>query len=422
MMVRHLLLGFSAWAAVSTAVAEVPQQTQLMLEDMRTFSEVFARVQRDYVEETNDRELMENAIRGMLEELDPHTAYLTREQFAALEADTSGRYGGIGIEVLWIASDLQIIGVTEGSPADRAGLVKGDAIRLIDGETVSRMTASGWVKKVRGKSGSAVVLGIESEDGDTREVTLVREIIRVDSVKSKLYSQRYGYVRIISFQNDTDQATHQELTALLNQAGGSLAGLVLDLRRNPGGVLRSAVGVADLFLDQGLIVATRGRSDGADLEFSASPEDEIRGAPLVVIVDEGTASASEIVAGALQDHQRAVVLGVRTFGKGSVQSVLPLPNGGGVKLTTARYYTPLGRSIQAAGIQPDIDLSGDSRRQQKRDDPVPEARLTGHLSNTTEPETGSDTLLELAQQDYPLYRALMLLRGANLLGRAEPAE
>lgn len=413
------LLVFPPAVAISAEVSEAEAaRTQLSLEDMRTFSEVFARIQKDYVEETNDRELMESAIRGMLSKLDPHTAYLTAEELAALEADTHGRYGGVGIEVVWIEDDLMIAGATDGAPAQRAGIKSGDIIRKVDGQRVTRVAASNSVNRVRGKPGTKVVLSIQTAGNDKQtDVTLVREIIKVESVESELFAGGYGYLRIETFQTETAESVRQHLDQLELNAGGTLAGLVLDLRGNPGGVLNAGVGVSDLFLDQGMIVYTKGRVPDAELEFQATTDDQMAGAPMVVLVDKRTASASEIVAGALQDHKRALVLGERTFGKGSVQTVLPLRNGGAVKLTTARYYTPSGRSIQALGITPDIDVAGDSRSKAKTHSAdTGEARLSGHLQGDSTVNDEEMHLQQLAEDDYPLYRAMMLLRGVHLLG------
>ena len=422
-MISRILLGlliFLPLIALAEEVSEADaERTRLSLRDMRTFSEVFARIQKDYVEETNDRELMENAIRGMLSELDPHTAYLTADQLAALEADTNGRYGGVGIEVLWVDDDLIIAGATDGAPAQRAGIMSGDIIRKVDGQPVSRDSSSRSVNQVRGKPGTTVVLSIQpAGDGKLREVTLVREIIKIDAVESELFAGGYGYLRIDTFQTETADSVRQHLEQLERDAGSALAGLVLDLRGNPGGVFTAGVGVSDLFLDQGLIVYTKGRVAEAELEFKANSIDLLAGAPMVVLVDHRTASASEIVAGALQDHQRALVLGERTFGKGSVQTVLPLHNGGAVKLTTARYYTPNGRSIQALGIIPDIDLTGDSHSSQKNSSNTVsgEAQLSGHLKGNNTINDDALHLQQLAEDDYPLYRALLLLRGVRLLG------
>jgi carboxyl-terminal processing protease len=354
----------------------------------------------------------------MLSKLDPHTAYLTAKELAALEDDTNGRYGGVGIEVVWVEDDLMIADATSGGPAQSAGIKSGDIIRMVDGQKVNRVSASSSVNRVRGKPGTQVVLSIQAAGEDQQhEVTLVREIIKVDSVESELFTGGYGYLRIDTFQTETAKSVSLHLQQLEQNAGSALAGLVLDLRGNPGGVLNAGVGVSDLFLEQGMIVYTKGRVADAELEFQATTVDRLAGAPMVVLVDRRSASASEIVAGALQDHNRALILGERTFGKGSVQTVLPLHNGGAVKLTTARYYTPSGRSIQAQGITPDIDVTGDSRSKPKnRKNDSGEAGLAGHLEGQNAINNGDLHLQQLAEDDYPLYRALMLLRGVHLLG------
>ncbi|MDX1571964.1 MAG: S41 family peptidase [Xanthomonadales bacterium] len=406
----------------SVAVAQVddesiPQRTQLTLDDLRTFTEVFARVQRDYVEETHDRELLENAIRGMLSDLDPHTSFLNKEQYAALEEDTTGQYGGIGIEVLWIEGQLSVARVMPGTPAEKNDVRQGDRVLAVDGTPIADLPQPTALGNVRGRPGTEVVLTIQTEGEEPRDVTLVREVIAVASVDARLLDDRYAVITIRSFQEDTAEEVSSELERLKAQAGRDLDGMVLDLRGNPGGVLGSAVGVSDLFLEEGLIVYTKGRSTEAQLSFSAGPQDELSGAPIIVLVDDTTASASEIVAGALQDHGRAVVLGTQTFGKGSVQSVVPLYNGGAIKLTTARYYTPNGRSIQAAGIQPDIDISGDSFAA-VGDQGTREIDLDGHLPGDAEPSQAAD-MHGLAGEDYALYRALSLLRGHTILGRLD---
>ncbi len=386
---------------------------ELTLDDMRTFADVLGHVQRDYVDETSDRQLLEDAIRGMLANLDPHTAYLNREQFADLEADTSGRYGGIGIEVEWRGDDLTVVKIVAGGPADRAGVVAGETIRAVDEAAVSRSDPDAVIHRVRGEPGTAVTLTLAAPgEADPRQVSITRELIAVASVEGRLLEDRYAYLKIISFQTHTAEAVGDELDRIEALAAEPLEGLVLDLRANPGGVLNAAVEIADLFLERGLIVTTQGRREGSLMSYNAAPEDRLRGAPIAVLVDEGTASASEILAGALQDHGRAYVLGQTTFGKGSVQTVLPLRNGGAIKLTTSRYYTPSGRSIQTEGIRPDIDLSG---------------RLAGNATEASAPtadlaaETGlsGQRERELSDRDYPLYRALAVLKGVQILGKLE---
>lgn len=391
-------------------------KTQLTLDQLRTFSEVFGRVQRDYVGETNDVDLLENAIRGLLSDLDPHTAYLNPRQFKALDADNQGEYGGIGVEVLWVSGDMSVVSVSEDGPADRAGVRVGDRIIGIDGLSLEELRRPDAMDQVRGPAGTTVTLTVvNEEDGRIRELTVVRESISVASVETRLLEGRYGYANLLTFQTDTAEELSGQLSELAERAEGPLEGLVLDLRSNPGGVLSAAVGVVDLFLTEGLIVYTRGRSEQAELSFSAGPDDELNGAPIVVIVDGQSASASEVVAGALQDHGRALIMGSQTFGKGSVQSLIPLRNGGAVKLTTSRYYTPLGRSIQAAGILPDVDLTGD---RYARGEPLAvrrEADLDNHLESESATRLGDAEGEKL--EDYAVYRALSVLRSARILTR-----
>lgn len=399
--------------------SDIAQRTQLTLDDLRTFTEVFARVQRDYIEEVGDRELLENAIRGMLRDLDPHTRFLDREQFAALEEETSGQYGGIGVEVLWISGGMSVREVTEGGPAHDVGIRAGDVISLIDGEDVATMPAADAMAMVRGPVGTSVTLTLTGERfGQPWEVVVDRAAIAVPSVAAELFDNAYAHIAVESFQADTAEEVSAALSEMTREAGQPLAGLILDLRGNPGGVLSAAVGLADLFLSDGLIVYTRARTPEAELSFSAGPVDEMSGAPIVVVVDAGSASASEVVAGALQDHGRALVLGQRTFGKGSVQSVMPLGNGGAVKLTTSRYYTPSGRSIQAHGIVPDVDLTGDSHRPDQDGGRRREIDLDGHLQGLDGYADASDTG-SIVREDYALHRALSLLKAHRILGRLD---
>ena len=328
-------------------------ELSLTLRQMRTLTDVLGHLQRDYVEETRDSELLEKAIRGMVEGLDRHTLYLDREEYARLEDDTRGRYGGIGVEVDWRDSQLHIVGVTAGGPADGAGVKPGDVILAVAGQVLSQSRAQDALSYVRGRPGTEVTLTI-SRDGVDRDVTLVRETIRITSVYGNLLEGDIAYLKINQFQTRSGDNALEQLDALSAQVEGPLRGLVLDLRGNPGGVLTAAVSLTDLFLESGLIVSTRGRRDDRAAEYSAEPGDLLAGAPIVVLVDSSSASASEIVAGALQDHGRAVIMGETTYGKGSVQTVLPLRNGGAIKLTTSLYYTPSGRSIQDGGIEPDV--------------------------------------------------------------------
>lgn len=424
----------AALVLISAAALAAPQQDetqsgtaeteyQLTLEQMRTFTEVFARIKQDYVEQVDDKTLLQSAIRGMLSDLDPHTAYLDDLEYQQLEENTTGSFDGIGIEVVKSNGDIRIVSPIDGTPAAEAGIKPGDIIRSIDGKSTEDMSLEDAVKLMRGEPGSEVKLTLMREgEEELIELTLERAVVHVESVNARMLEPGYGYLRITAFQNDTPESTREAIERLVEENGGSLRGLVLDLRNNPGGVLNSAVTVADLFLEEGLIVYTKGRSDDARLRYSADTDAMAGDTPIVVLINEGTASASEIVAGALQDHSRAVLVGERSFGKGSVQTVLPLNSGSAVKLTTARYFTPKGRSIQARGIRPDIRVaegsfteSGDADRPRRR-----EADLTGHLAAEPVSEEGqASAAAELAANDFQLYQALNVLKGANILSRRD---
>jgi len=430
---RHglaLALSFLAGAAL-TAVhavwAEKPAPAALNtlpLDELRTFASVLDAVKQDYVEPVQDKALLENAIRGMLGNLDPHSAYLDAEAFQDLQVGTSGEFGGLGIEVGLEEGFIKVITPIDDTPAQRAGIRTGDLIIRLDDTSVKGMSLSDAIQRMRGKPNTPITLTIVREGVQKPfKVKLMREIIQVRSVKSRLLEPGYGYLRITQFQAKTAQNLQEALQNLEQENKAPLRGLILDLRNNPGGVLNGAVDVADTFLDDGVVVQTKGRSDGADQTFKATPGDLLKGAPLLVLVNGGSASASEIVAGALQDHRRALVLGERTFGKGSVQTILPLGNGTAVKLTTARYYTPNGRSIQAEGIVPDIELKS---LKVATDDGstdtglIKESDLSGHLrndrNNGSAPATANGASNgDLVQSDYPLYEALNLLKGMTLL-------
>ena len=396
------------------------KKSTLPLEDLRTFTEIFDKIKNDYVEPIDDQTLLENAIRGMLSGLDPHSSYLSPDDFQDLQAGTSGEFGGLGIEVGMENGFVKVISPIDDTPAQRAGVEAGDLIVRLDDTPVKGMTLNDAVKIMRGKPGSEIVLTIIREGQDQPlELTLIRDVIKVTSIKSRTLDEGYGYVRITQFQSPTGENLRQGVSRLKSDNGGSLLGLVLDLRNNPGGVLSAAVSVSDAFLKKGLIVYTEGRLAETKLKFNAKPTDVLNGAPLVVLVNAGSASASEIVAGALQDHKRAVIMGTTTFGKGSVQTILPMENKSALKLTTARYYTPSGKSIQATGIIPDIvldDLKFSDSASSSRDR-VTEADLAGHLKGEEETdETKSTGSTEtLASQDYALYEALNLLKGLTIL-------
>ena len=360
--------------------------SKVPLAEIRRFVAVYNAVREAYVDAVDDDELMQSAIRGLLLDLDPHSAYLDRDQSESFDEATSGAYDGVGVELQQQGDTLKVIAPIDGGPAERAGILAGDAIVAIDGKPIAQVEG---MKPLRGPSGSKVVVTLVREGrAKPFDVTLQREKIKLASVRSRMLEPGYGYVRIGSFQADTGADFQQQLDRLQAQAGGPLRGLVLDLRSNPGGLLTAAVQVADDLLDRGGIVSTRGRIPISDTRFDASPGDRLRGAPVVVLVDAGSASASEVLAGALRDNGRARIVGSRTFGKGSVQTVLPLDNGDSVKLTTARYYTPSGRSIQASGIVPDTELKPDPAliggEAPTSLPEVSEAILPGHLQGDDE--------------------------------------
>ena len=325
---------------------------------VKIFSEALSEIQKKYVEEKDGKDLIYGAIKGMLNTLDPHSAFLTPEEFKELEIETSGIFSGIGIEITLKDGILTVVSPIEGTPADKAGLRAGDKILQINDKNTKNMGLNEAVRVIRGPKGTKVNLTILQEgDKEPRKFTITREVIPIKSVKSKLLDDSYGYIRISTFQDKTIEDFQTALKKLEATKGG-IKGLVLDLRNDPGGLLNEAVKVADEFLDSGLIVYTQGRIKEQNMKFFAHPNKTQRTFPIVVLVNEGSASASEIVAGALQDQKRAIILGTQTFGKGSVQTIIPLDDGSGLKLTTARYYTPSGRSIQAKGITPDILVKG----------------------------------------------------------------
>lgn len=362
----------------------------LPIEEIRRYVSVYRTVQQAYVEEVDEADLMQSAIRGLLTDLDPHSAYLEREAAEAMTEQATGTYDGIGVELQQQPDrSLLVIAPIDDTPAARAGLRSGDVITEIDGEPIRADNVDGAVQTLRGPPGTAVELTV-LRDGEPGPITLtvVRERIQVASVRSRLLEPGFGYLRISTFQADTSRQVVRVLDELAEASGGTLSGLVLDLRSNPGGLLNSAVEIADTFIDEGVIVSTRGRLPFSNTEFSASPGDRLDGAPIIALIDSGTASASEVLAGALRDHGRARLMGNRSFGKGSVQTLLPLDNGDSLKLTTARYYTPNGTSIQARGLRPDLPVvsrNGAGRRNLRESD------LPQHLGrDPAEVEEGLD--------------------------------
>ena len=430
-MVITLVLSVSAICVATANTEQDSDIDTLPLDELRTFTEVFAKVKNDYVESIDDRKLIENAIRGMLEGLDPHSAYLDKASYRELQEGTSGEFGGLGIEVSMEDGFVKVISPIDGTPAERAGIKAGDLIIRLDDKSVKGMMLNDAIKLMRGKPGSEIVLTVVREGEDKPlNITITRDIITVKSVRGKTLEPGFGYIRISNFQTHTAEDLRKSLEKLKQENNNSLSGLILDLRNNPGGILNAAVGVSDLFLDSGLIVYTEGRIKDSKLKFIAKPTDILRDAPIIVLVNGGSASASEIVAGALQDHERAIIMGERTFGKGSVQTILPMNDEAALKLTTARYYTPSGRSIQASGIEPDIIIENirvegivDTSTGQ-----IKEADLSGHLKNgqiednkdskdNGESEDENKKQKEekngpsLAETDYQLYEALNVLKG-----------
>jgi len=401
------------------------KDTPIPLEELRAFTDAYARIKNDYVEEVDDKSLLENAIRGMLTGLDPHSSYLNAEEFKDLQIGTSGEFGGLGIEVGMESGFVKVISPIDDTPAERAGIQAGDLIIRLDETPVKGMTLNDAVKVMRGKPGTVLTLTI-IRDGEEKplKIPVTRAVIQVKSVKSKMLGDRFGYVRITQFQTHTTESLLSAISKLKKDAGGSLKGLVLDLRNNPGGVLSASVEVSDAFLNSGLLVYTEGRVQDSRLRFSAKPGDVIDGAPMVVLINGGSASASEIVSGALQDHHRAIIMGTKSFGKGSVQTIMPARGGSAVKLTTARYFTPSGRSIQAEGITPDIEVEKAqiSRGEKSAVGSLKEKDLARHLTNgdseknvdsnkDAKDETKKD---DLAETDYQLFEALNLLKGLSI--------
>jgi carboxyl-terminal processing protease len=386
------------------------------------FADVFDRIKQAYVEPVEDRKLLEDAIRGMLAGLDPHSAYLEPQAFESLQIHTRGEFGGLGIEVGQEDGFIRVIAPIDDTPAQRAGVRAGDLIIKLDDAPVQGMDLNQAVDLMRGDVGTSIRLTI-MRDGEDKplELTIVRDVIKVTSVRHELLESGYGYLRISQFQAHTGTDLVSAIRQM--QQDAPLQGLVLDLRNNPGGVLQAAVEVSNAFLDSGLIVYTEGRLPNSELRFNANAQTAAANTPLVVLINGGSASASEIVAGALQDHKRAIIMGTDSFGKGSVQTVLPLTGERAIKLTPARYFTPSGRSIQAEGIKPDLRVYEGRLTGIKWDAGVKERNLTGHLENDSTDKARSEQNLrsqDLAERDYQLYEALNLLKAMHILKR-EPA-
>ena len=390
---------------------------------LNLFGEVFERVRVDYVEEVSDAKLIESAINGMLTSLDPHSSFLNEKNFRDMQVQTKGEFGGLGIEVTMESGLVMVVSPIDDTPAFRAGIKTGDLISQLDGEPVLGLTLAEAVDRMRGRVGTDIKLTIHREDQESFDVTITRAIIRIQSVRSRI-EKDIGYVRITTFNEQANNGLKKAMKEFKEELGDKLKGIVLDLRNNPGGLLDQAVAVADSFLERGEVVSTRGRHDDDDHRYNAHPGDLADGLPIVVLINGGSASASEIVAGALQDHDRAIIMGTRSFGKGSVQTIIPMGSLGAVRLTTALYYTPSGVSIQAKGIEPGIMveqarvelIDGGIRRR--------EENLRGALENSNAKpadakmgapaEPPSEGAEESSLEDYQLARALDLLHGIAL--------
>ena len=390
---------------------------------LNLFGDVFERVRSDYVEEVSDKELIESAINGMLMSLDPHSSYLNRESFEDMQVETKGEFGGLGIEVTMENRLVKVVSPIDDTPAAKAGVKAGDLVTHLDGEQVLGLTLSEAVERIRGPVGTDIVLTIRREgEEQPLEIRITRAIIKIQSVRSRI-EENAAYIRVTKFNEQTESGLKRELARIKEELGGAMTGVILDLRNNPGGLLDQAVAVSDAFLEQGEIVSTRGRRADSIQRFNAKAGDLADGLPIIVLINGGSASASEIVAGALQDHRRAIIIGTRSFGKGSVQTIIPLSGHGAIRLTTARYYTPSGTSIQAKGIEPDIvvrqariediDQGGGRDEASLRNRLASEEELNGGemVEDEAEPRNGRS---ELAQQDFQLARALDLLRGLAL--------
>jgi len=427
MVLAGAVLGATLTLGQNVLATKNSDTSGLPLEQMRTFTDVITRIKNDYVEEVSDDELFENAIRGMLNGLDPHSAYLNAEEFRELRIGTTGEFGGLGIEVGMEDGFVRVVSPIDDTPAQKAGMLAGDLIIRLDDTPVKGLSLNDAVKLMRGKPGSVISLTVIREGEDQPlSIDIERAVIKVTSVRSRMLDDDFGYVRISNFQTKTTADMLKAIKKLKSENDGSLSGLVLDLRNNPGGVLSGAVGVSDAFLNDGLIVYTDGRESDSQLRYDATAGDILDGSPLVVLVNGGSASASEIVAGAMQDHERAIIMGTKTFGKGSVQTIQDLPAGGAVKLTTSRYYTPAGRSIQALGIEPDIATQPGTWTRAEGNDfqPLSESNLSGHLSGGEDDKNadgGSDEdgkpKNDLATDDYQLFEALNLLKGLAILSQ-----
>ena len=394
-------------------------KTSLPLNQLQSFSEVYLKIKQNFVQDISDKELFDNAIRGMLEGLDPHSTFLNEKDFKDLQIGTKGEFGGLGIEVTMENGFVKVITPIDDTPAYKAGIKAGDLIIEIDSKSVKGLSLNEAVDLMRGKIGNPILLTIarEGESGPI-DIKIVRAKIKVKSVKYELIDKNYGYIRISSFQNKTGKNLYDAISNLNKKSKGSIKGFVIDMRNNPGGVLGAAVDVSDAFIKgKKKLVFTKGKKAKAVYEYFSNDTDLTEGKPIVVLINGGSASASEIVAGALQDHKRAIIMGTQSFGKGSVQTILPITSKTAVKITTARYYTPDGRSIQAKGITPDIIVEDLQLNSLSNTETIKESDLTGHLKNIDKEDNteGIQTRNKKLDNDYQLSEAINLLKGLNIL-------
>ena len=414
--------------------ASVEADTKNVYKDIEIFTEVLRQVEKNYVEEQNSQDLIYGAIKGMVENLDPHSSFMTKEEYDELMTETQGSFSGIGIEITVRDKILTVVSPIEGTPAYEAGMKAGDKIIMVEGESTQNMSLIEAVKKIRGPEGTKINLTVAREGVDKPlEFSITRGVIPLKSVKYYFLEPDIGYIRISNFQSDTAEDLEKALDELEKE--NKLKGLVLDLRNNPGGLLSQAIDVSELFLDSGVIVSTKGRQNSHSIQATAHKNKRDRAYPIIALVNGGSASAAEIVAGALQDNKRAIVLGTRTFGKGSVQSILPLSDGSGLRLTTARYYTPSGRSIQSSGISPDIEipyLTPDDKGKTQSPRFIREENLKGHIplesrSAKESPEKKRDKendgkVKKLLENDNQVRQALQLLKSWSVFSKIQPGK
>lgn len=429
-----LVLSLFVWATPAFAV-DAKKNDEETYRLLALFGDVFERVRAEYVEAPSEEEMIEAAITGMLAAMDPHSSFLNAKSFKDMQVNTRGEFGGLGIQVTMEGGFVKVISPIDDTPAFRAGIESGDVITHLDGESVQGLTLTQAVDRMRGKVGSDIRLSLVREGREPFDVTITRSVIKITSVRSRVEG-KIGYVRITSFNEQTDKGLERAITKIKDEVGDELQGIVLDLRNNPGGLLDQAIAVSDAFLDRGEIVSTRSRKPEDTQRFNARTGDLASGLPVVVLINSGSASASEIVAGALQDHSRAVILGTKSFGKGSVQTIMPLSGNGAMRLTTARYYTPSGRSIQAKGVEPDILVKQAKLEEITSSRPSrSEASLRGALdtgaseddkdakpSDEPKDETEASDETKPEAQDYQLSRALDLIRGLSIMNQNAAAK